>query len=45
MAQLKTRDEAPAFRLQDQDDRTVRLSDYKGRKVLIYFYSKADTPG
>ena len=45
MAQLKKGDRAPAFRLRDQDDRTVRLSDYKGRKVLVYFYPKADTPG
>ena len=36
---------APAFSLSDQDGKTVRLSDYRGRKVLIYFYPRADTPG
>ncbi|MEZ5142104.1 MAG: thioredoxin-dependent thiol peroxidase [Acidimicrobiales bacterium] len=36
---------APAFSLRDQDGTTVRLSSFKGRKVLVYFYPKADTPG
>jgi thioredoxin-dependent peroxiredoxin len=36
---------APAFQLQDQNGATVRLSDFRGRKVLVYFYPKADTPG
>lgn len=36
---------APGFLLQDQNGATVRLSDYRGRKVLLYFYPKADTPG
>jgi len=36
---------APAFSLKDQDGTTVRLSSFKGRKVLVYFYPKADTPG
>jgi thioredoxin-dependent peroxiredoxin len=38
-------DKAPAFALLDQDGTTVKLSDFKGRKVLVYFYPKADTPG
>ncbi|MFN8018357.1 MAG: thioredoxin-dependent thiol peroxidase [Acidimicrobiales bacterium] len=38
-------DRAPAFHLADQDGTKVRLSSYKGRKVLVYFYPKADTPG
>jgi peroxiredoxin Q/BCP len=38
-------DRAPAFTLLDQDDTLVKLSDFKGRKVLVYFYPKADTPG
>ena len=42
---LKAGDKAPAFSLKDQDGRTVRLGDFKGRKVLVYFYPKADTPG
>ncbi len=38
-------DRAPAFGLKDQTGTTVRLSQYKGRKVLVFFYPKADTPG
>ncbi len=45
MAQLKVGDKAPAFALEDQQGRTVKLSDFKGRKLLVYFYPKADTPG
>ena len=36
---------APAFSLDDQDGNKVRLSAYKGRRVLLYFSPKADTPG
>ncbi len=36
---------APAFSLPDQAGEPVSLSDFKGRKVLLYFYPKADTPG
>lgn len=36
---------APAFTLEDQDGNKVRLSSFKGRRVLVYFYPKADTPG
>ena len=36
---------APAFKLNDQDGNPVRLSDFKGRHVVLYFYPKADTPG
>ena len=43
--QLAAGDKAPAFTLLDQDGSKVKLSDYKGRKVLVYFYPKADTPG
>ncbi len=45
MAQLKAGDPAPAFTLKDQDGRDVSLADFKARKVLLYFYPKADTPG
>ena len=45
MAQLKPGDKAPAFSLKDQSGSTVKLSDFKGQKLLIYFYPKADTPG
>ena len=37
--------QAPAFTLEDQDGQPVKLASYKGRKVLVYFYPKADTPG
>jgi peroxiredoxin Q/BCP len=36
---------APDFSLSDQNGRTVKLSDFRGKKVLLYFYPKADTPG
>jgi thioredoxin-dependent peroxiredoxin len=42
---LKPGDKAPAISLPDQDGTTVKLSGFKGRKVLVYFYPKADTPG
>ena len=45
MAALKTGDKAPAFSLLDQQGKKVSLSDFKGGKLLIYFYPKADTPG
>mgnify|MGYP001238749206 FL=1 len=45
MAELKVGDKAPGFSLEDQDGKTVSLADFKGRKLLIYFYPKADTPG
>jgi thioredoxin-dependent peroxiredoxin len=38
-------DKAPALDLSDQHGDTVRLSAFKGRKVFVYFYPKADTPG
>jgi peroxiredoxin Q/BCP len=45
MAHLSPGDKAPDFALQDQSGRTVKLSDYRGKKLLVYFYPKADTPG
>jgi len=36
---------APNFELPDQDGRAVRLADFLGQKVVLYFYPKADTPG
>jgi peroxiredoxin Q/BCP len=45
VAHLTAGDPAPPFELPDQDGGVVRLSDFKGRKVLVYFYPKADTPG
>ncbi|MEA2398656.1 MAG: perosamine synthetase [Thermoleophilaceae bacterium] len=43
--ELKEGDEAPDFELPDQDGRPVRLSDFAGRSVVLYFYPQADTPG
>jgi peroxiredoxin Q/BCP len=46
MAQnLTVGDKAPDFALQDQTEKVIKLSQYKGRSVLVYFYPKADTPG
>ncbi len=45
MARLQPGAEAPSFTLLDQSGDPVSLADYRGRKVLVYFYSKADTPG
>jgi thioredoxin-dependent peroxiredoxin len=42
---LEPGDKAPAISLKDQSGTTVKLSGFKGRKVLVYFYPKADTPG
>jgi peroxiredoxin Q/BCP len=42
---LSPNDKAPAFTLLDQDGQKVKLTDFKGRKILVYFYPKADTPG
>jgi peroxiredoxin Q/BCP len=35
----------PDFALKDQKGRTVRLSDFRGKKVIVYFYVRDDTPG
>lgn len=45
MTELKSGDAAPEFVLKNQDGKTVKLSDFKGKKLLLYFYPKADTPG
>jgi len=42
---LNIGDKAPAFRLDNQDGKSVSLSDFSGKKVVIYFYPKDDTPG
>jgi peroxiredoxin Q/BCP len=36
---------APDFAVKDHTGRDVRLSDYRGRNVVLWFYPKADTPG
>ncbi|MBT4484238.1 MAG: thioredoxin-dependent thiol peroxidase [Candidatus Latescibacteria bacterium] len=45
MAQLHPGDKAPLFELQGQDNNIIKLSDYSGQKLIVYFYPKADTPG
>lgn len=45
MARLDPGDTAPPFELADQRERRVSLADLRGRKVLVYFYPEADTPG
>ena len=42
---LQVGDPAPAFSAKDQDGNEVKLSDFKGEKVILYFYPKDDTPG
>jgi peroxiredoxin Q/BCP len=42
---LAVGDKAPAFSLSDADGKTVKLSDFTGRKVVVYFYPAASTPG
>lgn len=42
---LKINQKAPDFKLPDQDGKIHKLSDYKGKWVLIYFYPKDNTPG
>jgi len=45
MVQLKPGNKAHGFKLVDQHGKDVQLSDFKGQKLLLYFYPKADTPG
>ena len=44
MITLTEGDKAPAFRSKDQDGKPVSLSDFKGKKVALYFYPEDDTP-
>lgn len=44
MITLKEGDKAPAFTGKDQDDKKVSLADYKGKKLVLYFYPEDDTP-
>ena len=45
MAILTPGDPAPDFSASDQNGRTVRLADFKGRKLFVFFYPKANTSG
>lgn len=42
---LQVGEKAPAFEVKDHTGGTVRLADYAGKKVVLWFYPKADTPG
>ena len=42
---LKAGDKAPNFTLSDKDGKTVSLSDFAGKRVVLYFYPKDNTPG
>ena len=44
-AKLKEGDKAPDFAVTDQTGKTVRLKDLRGKKIVLYFYPKDDTPG
>lgn len=45
MITLKPGDKAPDFTSKDQNGNPIKLSDYKGKKVVLYFYPKDNTPG
>ena len=45
MVQLKVGMKAPGFEGTDQNGNTIKLSDFKGKKVILYFYPKDNTPG
>ncbi len=45
MAVLKEGSKAPIFKAVDQNGKAISLADYKGKKVILYFYPKDDTPG
>ena len=45
MSALKIGDVAPAFEAVDQDGNPISLKDYKGKKLILYFYPNDDTPG
>ena len=44
MTKLKVGDKAPNFSAKDEQGNTVSLSDYKGKKLVVFFYPKANTP-
>ncbi len=45
MTTLKIGDKAPGFSVKDQHGKIINLEDFKGKKVVLFFYPKASTPG
>ena len=45
MTNLKKGDKAPNFSGLDQENKSHKLEDYKGKKLVVFFYPKANTPG
>ncbi len=45
MTTLNIGDQAPNFEAKDQNNNTIKLSDYKGKKLVLFFYPRASTPG
>ena len=45
MNTLKVGDKVPSFSAKDQDGNTIKLEDYSGKKLVVFFYPKASTPG
>ena len=45
MKTLKVGDKAPDFKVNDQDGNSISSKDYKGKKWVVFFYPKANTPG
>ncbi len=45
MNTLKAGDKVPDFSAKDQDGNTISLSDYRGKKLIVFFYPRANTPG
>jgi len=42
---MEVNDKAPDFSLSNENGETIRLSDYRGKSVVLFFYPKANTPG
>ena len=42
---MDVKEKAPEFTLLDEDGKSVSLTDYRGKNVVVYFFPKADTPG